>query len=91
VAVTPTDYAAQELALWEQALGEQLDAEQLLSELRDSRRMNEYRQLLPHVDGLATKAALLLAQAVNVKCTFRDHMLTGARAANWPPNDADET
>lgn len=69
--MSPTDFAAVELALWEQALQEQRDAERKLQEARRRRRPRIYA-LLNQVEVLRMRADLLLADAVKVKCTFRD-------------------
>jgi hypothetical protein len=71
--MTPSEYAQEELALWEQALREQREVEMQLQEARKARARSRVQELLPQVHALTTRADLLLARAVNVKCTFRDH------------------
>ena len=68
--MTPSDYAVEELALWEKALKDQRDAERQLAAAKSTRRLDHYRRLLRQVDALRIRAALLLAHAVEVKCAF---------------------
>jgi hypothetical protein len=68
--VTPTDYAAEELSLWEQALREQRQAEEELDRARRQRRPKRVIELMPALQALRTRADLLLAEAVKVKCSF---------------------
>ena len=75
--MTPSEYAADELALWERALRDQRDAESQLeaaSLLRNPREMHELRYV---VASLRTRADLLLAEAVRVMCAFRDGCFAG--------------
>jgi hypothetical protein len=74
--MTPSDYAQKELQLWEQALLEQRQAEEELQKAREGRAWTRARELLPQVHALTTRADLLLAEAVKVKCTFRDDTTT---------------
>jgi hypothetical protein len=76
--VTPTDFAAEEIALWEQALREQRLLEEVVTAARATQQMARVIELAPEVRALRTRADLLLAEAVNVKCMFRDH--------RWPDN-----
>jgi hypothetical protein len=71
--VTPTDFAAEEIALWEQALREQQFVEEVVTAARATRQMARVIELAPEVRALRTRADLLLAEAIKVKCTFRDH------------------
>lgn len=73
--MTPSEFAAEELAQWEVALHQQRDAEQELDKARAARAWVRVIKLRPQVRSLRTRADLLLAQAVNVKCTFRDHRM----------------
>jgi hypothetical protein len=79
--MTPSDYAHEELKLWEEALQEQRETEEQLQKARDKGAWARARELLPQVHALTTRADLLLAEAVKVKCTFRDHKLTGVWAS----------
>jgi hypothetical protein len=69
----PSDYAVAELALWEQALREQRDAEIKLAAARRAKRGKELYKLLNQVEALRNRADLLVAQAVEVKRSFRLH------------------
>jgi hypothetical protein len=68
--VTPTDYAADELDLWKQALREQRRAERELDAAGQKRRPKRVIELMPMWQALRTRADLLLAEAVKVKCSF---------------------
>ena len=76
--MTPSDYAHEELALWERALQDQREAERGLQNARSERARSRVQELLPQVHALTTRADLLLAEAVRVKCTFRDHSFRAA-------------
>jgi hypothetical protein len=76
--MTPTDYAAAELELWQEALREQRDAEEQLRAHRRGLAFARVLQLRPEVEALRTRSDLLLAEAVKVKCAFRDNMLRAA-------------
>lgn len=68
--MTSTDYALEELAIWEQALREQRELEEVLGEARRRQRPQHVIELMPQVQALRTRADLLLAEAVKVKCSF---------------------
>ena len=68
--MSPTDFAAAELDLWEQALREQRGAEEELNEARRRLRPKRVIELMPVLQALRTRADLLLAEAVKVKCSF---------------------
>jgi hypothetical protein len=70
--VTPTDYAAEEIALWEEALREQRLVEEQISAARSKRQMTNVLEPGSKLRVLRTTADLLLADAVKVKRTFRD-------------------
>lgn len=86
--MTPTEYAQEELSVWERALEEQRAAERELQQARTARAATRVRELLPQVHALATRADLLLAQAVRVKCTFRDNEIYGAPVVEERPPGA---
>lgn len=69
--MTPTDYAAEELALWEAALRDQREIERQVAAVRQTKDMPEYYALLDIQDKLRTWADLLLARAVEKKLSFR--------------------
>jgi hypothetical protein len=85
--MTPSDYAYEELQLWEQALREQRQAEEQLQNARQRRARARVRELLAQVHALTTRADLLLAEAVKVKCTFRDDRLAGVSASTTRPSE----
>jgi len=70
--MTPSDYAIEELMVWEGALQDQRDAERRLSEAGQLQQPKDLYELLHEVECLQTRADLLLAQAVKVKCAYRD-------------------
>ncbi len=65
--MTPSDYAAEELALWERALAEQRKVERELAAARRARTVAEHYALLRKQQELRTRADLLLAEAVKKK------------------------
>jgi len=69
--MTPTDYATDELAAWEQALQQQREVESKLIAAREKGPRRRVIELLPQVEALRTRADLLLAEAVAVKCFYR--------------------
>lgn len=70
--MTPTDYAAEELAIWEQALRYQREVERQAAAARKARRLPEYYALLNLEDEARLQADLLLARAVEKKRAFRN-------------------
>jgi hypothetical protein len=70
--VTPTDYAIAELTSWEQALRLQRELEEQLQAARQKNLPEAVLDLMPQVQVSRTRADLLLARAVKVKCEFRD-------------------
>jgi hypothetical protein len=80
-----SNYAAEELALWEHALAEQREAEAELDNARSKRLRKRVRELLPQVSALRTRADLLLAEAIKVKCAFRE--MSPAWASTTQPGD----
>jgi hypothetical protein len=68
--MTPTDYAVDELSLWQQALREQRQAEEELNAARRKRRPKRVIEMMPVLQTLRTRADLLLAEAVKMKCSF---------------------
>jgi hypothetical protein len=76
--VTPSDYALEELALWERALQAQHIAERELQLARSKRARSRVRELIPEVHALTTRADLLLAEAVKLKHTFLHHSFVEA-------------
>lgn len=73
--MTGSEYAAEELALWEAALREQREAERRLELARQPPYPADFYELLYEVDNLRSRADLLLAEAVKVKCAYRDGKL----------------
>jgi hypothetical protein len=70
--ITPSEYAFDELALWQRALQEQRDAESSLEEARKGRQHARILELMPQVQTLRTTADLLLAEAVKVMRSFQE-------------------
>lgn len=77
----PTDYAAEEIELWQEALRDQREAEQIIDAAYAIGQAARVLELLPQVRVLRTRADLLLAQAVKIKCVFRDHSFIDVEAA----------
>lgn len=71
--MTPSDFAVKELELWENALQSQRQLEKRLRE-RDGHAPVELLQLLRQLREFRTRADLLLAAAVRVKCTYRESL-----------------
>jgi hypothetical protein len=74
--------------MWEAALREQRQAEDQLELARQRGPHPRVTELLTHVEALRTRADLLLAEAVKVKCTFRDHTFPGFWASTTSSGDA---
>jgi hypothetical protein len=70
--MNPSDYAVEELALWERALQEQRAAEERLGAARSTVAGPAVMELVEQVQVLRTKADLLLAEATRVKCQYRE-------------------
>lgn len=68
--MTPTDFAAEELAAWERALEEQHEAERQAYAARHSRDFPSFSRALKQADEARDRAALLLAAAVAKKRSF---------------------
>jgi hypothetical protein len=77
--VTPTDFAADELALWERALEKQHAAERQLERARSRGSLLKMFQILRQLRHLRTRADLLLAHAVKTKCAVRDDWVESDR------------
>jgi hypothetical protein len=83
--VTPTDYAVEELAIWEQALRTQREAETEFDEARRERRPQRVIELMPQLQALRTRTDLLLAEAVKAKCSFTEQKIVRAWAGSTQP------
>lgn len=70
--MTPTDFAADELALWERAMEQQHAAQRQLERARNRGSLLKVFQILRELRHLRTRADLLLAHAVKRKCAARD-------------------
>lgn len=68
--MTPSDYAAEELALWERALREQRKVERELPMARQAKTVAQYYSLFRRQQELRTRADLLLVEAVKKKLSF---------------------
>lgn len=83
--MTPTDYAVEELSIWEQALRTQREAEAEFDEARRERRPQRVIELMPQLQALRTRTDLLLADAVKVKCSFTEQKFVRAWAGSTQP------
>lgn len=68
--MTPSDYAAEELAMWERALAEQRKVERELAAARRARTVAQHYALLRKQQELRTRADLLLVEAVKKKLSL---------------------
>jgi hypothetical protein len=68
----PSDFAVEELALWERALQEQREAEERLILARATVAGPALMEMVEQVQELRTKADLLLANAARVKAQYRE-------------------
>jgi hypothetical protein len=68
----PSDFAVEELALWERALQEQRAAEERLMAARATLTGPALMELLEQVHELRTNADLLLANAARAKAQYRE-------------------
>jgi hypothetical protein len=66
----PSDYAVEELALWERAMQEQREAEDRLLASRVTAAGSALMELVEQVQQSRTKADLLLAEAARVKSQY---------------------
>jgi hypothetical protein len=82
--MTPTDYAAHELALWEQARRAEMHAQEQFQASYHAGATARTRHLLQQLQSCRTTSALLLAQAVKVKCAFRDRSEAETDESTWP-------
>lgn len=69
--MTPTDFAAEELAAWSLALDELHDAEQQAQAARQTRDVPGFYRALKEVELARHRAASLLAAAVEKKLYFK--------------------
>lgn len=69
--MTPSEFAAVEIALWEQALAEQRSAERRLEQARRKGPRLHVAALTSQVEALRIRADLRLAEAVRAQCDFR--------------------
>ncbi len=89
--MTPTEYAAYEISIWEAALEQHREvAARQLDLARRKGPRGRVIALIPQVEALRTKADLLLAEAVKVKCTFRDDRIMMAWFTSEQPLEVAE-
>lgn len=69
--MTPTDFAAEELAAWSLALDELHEAEQKAQAARDARDVPGFYSAVQQVELARQRAASLLAAAVEKKLSFK--------------------
>jgi hypothetical protein len=68
----PSDFAIEELALWERALKEQHQAEERLMGAHTTVVGPALSELVEQVQELRTKTDLLLAETARIKALYRD-------------------
>lgn len=79
--MTPSEFAEDEFAEWDAALLAQRMAERALEAAMPTASPDELAALLRQVRALRTRADLMLADAVQLKCTYRDSKL--AALESW--------
>lgn len=70
--MTPSEFAEDEFAEWDEALLAQRSAERQLEVALPTASPEELAAMLRHVRALRTRADLMLADAVQLKCSYRD-------------------
>jgi hypothetical protein len=75
-----SDFAEEELERWQTALNEQREAERLAERARITGDKAELARLLRLVDKLRARADLALAEAVSLKCAYRDSLWAKLKA-----------
>lgn len=70
--MTPSEFAEDEFAEWDDALLAQRMAERQLEAALPTASPEELAALLRQVRALRTRADLMLADAVHLKCSYRD-------------------
>jgi len=85
--MTPSEFAEDEFAEWDEALLEQRMAEQALEAAMPTATPNELAALLRQVRALRIRADLMLADAVQLKCSYRDSKMAalGSWETDAPP------
>ncbi len=73
--MTPSEFAEDEFAQWDEALLAQRMAERQLEEALPTASPDELAALLQQGRSLRTRAGLMLADAVQLKCSYRDSRL----------------
>lgn len=79
--MTPSEFAEDEFAQWDEAMLAQRMAERQLQAALATASPEELAALLEHVRSLRTRADLLLADAVQLKCSYRDSKM--ATLESW--------
>ncbi len=82
--MTPSEFAEDEFAEWDEALLAQRMAERQLEVALPTASPEELAALLKHVRALRTRADLMLADAVQLKCSYRD-----SKMASLEPRESD--
>lgn len=82
--MTPSEFAEDEFAQWDEALLAQHMAERALEAAMPTASPEELEALLRQVRLLRTRADLMLADAVQLKCSYRDSKL--AALESWATN-----
>lgn len=68
----PSEFADDELEMWQEALSDQREAERQLEQARRGSDPASYAQMLNRLEELRVRADLLLAEAVALKASYRD-------------------
>ncbi|NKE68808.1 hypothetical protein RAMLITH_23575 [Ramlibacter sp. RBP-2] len=79
--MTPSEFAEDEFAEWDEALLAQRMAERALEAALPTASPDELAALLGQVRALRTRADLMLADAVQLKCSYRDSKM--AALESW--------
>lgn len=85
--MTPSEFAEDEFAEWDEALLAQRMAERALEVAMPTASSDELAALLRQVRALRIRADLLLADAVQLKCSYRDSKMASLehRETEAPP------
>ncbi|HEY0887244.1 MAG TPA: hypothetical protein VGE20_18265 [Ramlibacter sp.] len=79
--MTPSEFAEDEFAEWDEAMLAQRMAERALEAAMPTASPDELAALLEQVRALRSRADLMLADAVQLKCSYRDSKM--AALESW--------
>jgi hypothetical protein len=74
IVMDASDFAEEELERWQPAVDAQRQAERLAEEARRTGDRAELARLLAMSEKLRVRADLFLAEAVSLKCAYRDSL-----------------